>query len=409
MNTKTTITAAAVAALLPLSFATAETFPPHFSEAAELLLADSVKLAPTEHQLNIVYFHGNDIEPAKDYERRLSELFLYLQQFYAKEMYRNGFGHRSFGMSMLPNGNVDIITIKGKLPHKDYPYSGGHGKVQQEVNAYFQANPEKKRSHHTLILMPTWHDAEYSDTNPGGVPFYGVGQTCYALDYADFDLRHLGAPTPQGHLLTKWFGGLAHELGHGLNLPHNNGTAEEMKELGTPLMGAGNYTFGMKPTYLTKATCRILDCSETFAPLGANTAFYASDSPVTVEEPQLKLEDGALVYRFRAGNNFKHVNTYIQDAPFAVNQDYEKVAFTNAQQDPAKPGEYSVRIPLDAIAALAGAKELRGENVQKGVGGIDLVFVQLDGTRYTHRVTFNWADITAAGTPFIEVKSFKGC
>lgn len=405
MNTKTTIILTALAALLPLT-ASAVDIPQHFSQEAKARLADSIRLAPTEHQLNIVYFHGNDVEPAKDYERRLSELFVYLQQFYAKEMSRNGFGPRSFGMSMLPNGNVDIITIQGSLPHKEYPYSGGHGKVQREVAAYFAAHPEKRRSHHTLILMPTWHDAEYSDANPGGVPFYGVGQTCYALDYADFDLRHLGQDTPQGHLLTKWFGGMAHELGHGLNLPHNNGTAQEMKELGTPLMGAGNYTFGMKPTYLTKATCRILDRSETFAPVGDNTAFYASNSPVTVENPQLKMKDGALVLRFRANGNFKHVNAYIQDAPFAVNQDYEKVAFTDVKR---KNGECLLRIPLDAIAALDGAKELRGEKAQKGVGGIDLVFVQLDGTRYTCRVTFNWADITAKGTPFLEVKSFKGC
>ncbi|MDO4220884.1 MAG: hypothetical protein Q4C88_02020 [Akkermansia sp.] len=405
MSIKTPFAVAALAALLPLYAGQAD-IPQHFSDAAKAKLADSVKIAPSEHQLNIVYFHGNDVEPAKDYERRLSELFVYLQQFYAREMARNGFGHRSFGLSMLPNGNVDITTIKGSLPHKEYPYSGGHGKVQHEVAAYFAAHPEKKRSHHTLILMPTWQDAQYSDANPGGVPFYGVGQTCYALDYADFDLRHLGENTPQGRLLTKWFGGMAHELGHGLNLPHNNGTAQEMKELGTPLMGAGNYTFGMTPTFLTKATCRILDRSETFAPAGDKTAFYTTNEPVTVENPQMKLKDGALVYRFRAGSNFKHVNAYIQDAPFAVNQDYEKVAFTDVKR---KNGECLLRIPLDAISALAGAKELRGENAQKGVGGIDLVFVQEDGTRYTHRVTFNWADISAKGTPFIEVKSFKGC
>ena len=403
MNTKTTIITAALAALLPLT-ASAVDIPPHFSQEAKAKLADSVKLAPTEHQLNIVYFYGNDIEPAKDYERRLSELFLYLQQFYAREMQRNGFGPRSFGLSMLPNGNVDIITIQGRLPHKDYPYSGGHGKVQQEVAAYFAAHPEKKRSHHTLILMPTWHDAEYSDANPGGVPFYGVGQTCYALDYADFDLRHLGEDTPKGHLLTKWFGGFAHELGHGLNLPHNNGTVEETKALGTPLMGAGNYTFGLKPTYLTKATCQILDRSETFAPAGDKTAFYTTDDPVKVEEPKLVLgADGALVYSFRATPNFKHVNAYIQDAPFAVNEDYDKVSFTNVEQEPATPGVYSVRIPMASIANLSGAKDSKGE------GGIDLVFVQQDGTRYSHRVTFKWADISVKGTPFIEVKAFKGC
>ena len=402
MNTKKTIVVAALAALLPLHAAQAD-IPQHFSDAAKAKLADSIPIAPSEHQLNIVYFHGNDIEPAKDYERRLSELFLYLQQFYGREMARNGFGPRSFGLPMRPNGNVDIITIKGSLPHKAYPYQGGHGKVHREVAAYFAAHPEKRRSHHTLILMPTWQGDGYCDASPGGVPFYGVGQTCYALDYADFDLRHLGAPTPQGRLLTKWFGGMAHELGHGLNLPHNNGTVEEMKELGTPLMGAGNYTFGMKPTYLTKATCRILDRSETFAPLGENTAFYASNDPVKVEAPSLALKDGALVLRFRATSNFKHVNAYIQDAPFAVNQDYEKVPFTDVRQDPAKPGEYSVAMPLASIASLKGVRE------HAGIGGIDIVFIQLDGSRYTCRVTFNWADISAGGTPILEVKSFKGC
>ena len=402
-NNKTYMIAALAAMLLP---AAAVEIPAHFSDAAKAKLADSIALEPTEHKLNVVYFVGQGYEPVADYERRISELLVYLQQFYGKEMQRNGQGARSFGLNMLPNGNVDIQLVRGKLPHTEYKYSGGHGKVRAEVDEYYKAHPEKNFSQHLFILTPTFMDDEYSDANPGGVPFYGVGKSCYALDYADFDLRHLGANTPQGHLLTKWFGGMAHELGHGLNLPHNNGTAQEMKELGTPLMGAGNYTFGMRPTYLTKATCRILDRSETFAPVGDNTAFYASNSPVTVENPQLKMKDGALVLRFRANGNFKHVNAYIQDAPFAVNQDYEKVAFTDVKR---KNGECLLRIPLDAIAALDGAKELRGEKAQKGVGGIDLVFIQLDGTRYTCRVTFNWADITAKGTPFLEVKSFKGC
>ncbi|MDO5450918.1 MAG: hypothetical protein Q4F30_08525 [Akkermansia sp.] len=400
-NNKTYMIAALAAMLLP---AAAVEIPAHFSDAAKAKLADSIALEPTEHKLNVVYFVGQGYEPVADYERRISELLVYLQQFYGKEMQRNGQGARSFGLNMLPNGNVDIQLVRGKLPHTEYKYSGGHGKVRAEVDEYYKAHPEKNFSQHLFILTPTFLDDEYSDANPGGVPFYGVGKSCYALDYADFDLRYLGEDTPKGHLLTKWFGGFAHELGHGLNLPHNNGTVEETKALGTPLMGAGNYTFGLKPTYLTKATCQILDRSETFAPAGDKTAFYTTDDPVKVEEPKLVLgADGALVYSFRATPNFKHVNAYIQDAPFAVNEDYDKVSFTNVEQDPATPGVYSVRIPMASIANLSGVKDSKGE------GGIDLVFVQQDGTRYSHRVIFKWADISVKGTPFIEVKAFKGC
>lgn len=89
--------------------------------------------------------------------------------------------------------------------------------------------------------------------NPGGVPFYGMGRYCFALDYPAFDIKHLGQPTKEGRLLTKWYGGLAHELGHGLNLPHNHQTTSDGKKYGTALMGAGNYTFGTSPTFLTPA------------------------------------------------------------------------------------------------------------------------------------------------------------
>ena len=53
------------------------------------VLKDRIALKKTARQLNIVYFLGSDTEPVPDYERRLSELLLYLQQFYGKEMQRH--------------------------------------------------------------------------------------------------------------------------------------------------------------------------------------------------------------------------------------------------------------------------------------------------------------------------------
>ena len=72
--------------------------PEHFQDRAKELLADSIELIPSEHQLNVIYFHGNDSKPVPDYERRISELLLYLQQYYGKEMARNGRGAHSFGL-----------------------------------------------------------------------------------------------------------------------------------------------------------------------------------------------------------------------------------------------------------------------------------------------------------------------
>ena len=40
-----------------------------------------------------------------------------------------------------------------------------------------------------------------------------------------------------------FIGGMAHELGHALGLPHCRGSADEA-QLGTALMGSGNRTFG---------------------------------------------------------------------------------------------------------------------------------------------------------------------
>ncbi len=71
-------------------------------------------------------------------------------------------------------------------------------------------------------------------TIPAEFPFTAWGRNCFALDYPAFDIKHLGQKTREGRLLTKWYGGMAHELGHGLNLPHNHQTASDGKNTAQP-------------------------------------------------------------------------------------------------------------------------------------------------------------------------------
>lgn len=374
MNATTLL--AAVSILAPLSEAAV---PAHFSEPARKLLADSVQIAPTEHHLNIVYFLGNDNQPVADYERRLSELMLYVQQFYAKEMTRNGFCGRSFGLERTENGNVKLHVVRGKLSSREYPYSTGHHACLEEIRAYAEANPGALRSDHVLVIMPTFYDDEYSDMSPGGVPFYGFGRNCFALDYAHFDLRHIGQNTHEGRLLTKWLGGLAHELGHGLNLPHNEGTVSDIRAMGTPLMGAGNYTFGMAPTYLTLNSARMLDCCEVFAPAGDKMDFYAECPAPEVQAASCKWEGDTLKLSVTC-SNCVYVNVLVQDPPYQVNQDYDAVAFCTEAET---PGTYTVTIPLAELAAR--------KNTGKAEQGIDILLVQRNGNRYRWRTTFDWS------------------
>ena len=85
--------------------------PEHFQPRAKELLADSIELEQNAYDLNVVYFVGNDMEPTADYERRISELLLYLQQYYGKEMARNGYGKHSFGLQLKENGKIDKTCI----------------------------------------------------------------------------------------------------------------------------------------------------------------------------------------------------------------------------------------------------------------------------------------------------------
>ncbi|MBR3902093.1 MAG: hypothetical protein IKJ29_00370 [Akkermansia sp.] len=375
---KATTWIASVSMLLPLVQAEV---PARFSDRAKELLADSVAVAPAEHPLNIVYFLGNDNEPVADYERRLSELMLYVQQFYAKEMTRNGFPGRSFGLERLENGNVKLHLVRGKRPSREYAYATGHNFCMADIKEYAEANPGTLRSEHILVIMPTFYNEEYNDMSPGGVPFYGLGRNCFALDYAHFDIRHLGQNTPEGRLLTKWLGGLAHELGHGLNLPHNEATVTDKAAMGTPLMGAGNYTFGMSPTYLTLNSARLLDRCQVFAPAGDATRFYAECPKPEIKYSRLQWKGDTLELDLTC-TNCAYVNVLVQDPPYQVNRDYDAVAFCSEQ---VAENQYKVTIPLAELAAR--------QNTGKAEQGIDVLLVQPNGNRYRWRTVFDWSKL----------------
>lgn len=343
------------------------------------VLKDRIALKKTAQQLNVVYFLGSDTEPVPDYERRLSELLLYLQQFYGREMQRHGYGARSFGLDIKSPGRVNIIEYKAKNPAAHYPYENGGGwKAAQELEEFFKANPDRKKSQHTLVIMPTWNDEKNGPDNPGGVPFYGMGRNCFALDYPAFDIKHLGQKTREGQLLTKWYGGLAHELGHGLNLPHNHQTASDGKKYGTALMGAGNYTFGTSPTFLTPASCALLDACEVFSVTPAQK-FYEGRPEVEIKDTAISFKGDQIFISgsYKSPQTVKALNVYVQDPPYAVNQDYDAVSFS--QRLGKKSGKFSMKIDKKELDGLTN-NEFR----------ISLMFILANGLHMQKHFTFHW-------------------
>lgn len=222
-----------------------------------------------KYNLNVIYFIPSDVIPPANYQKRLSELLLWGQQWFKDQMALNGYPNKTFGLyTNEAKTDLRLIVINGTKGKVDYKYDGGSNNVMNEVNSYFTANPSLKSGDHNLIIIPSYF--MNADGTPGGgafgPPFYGIGKTCFALDYLDMDIKHLGKSDVLGNAFSGWFGGLMHELGHGINLPHNCQKVSENNDplKGMALMWAGNGTLGKSPTFLTAADCAILNVNQIF-------------------------------------------------------------------------------------------------------------------------------------------------
>ncbi len=222
--------------------------------------------------LNVVYFVPADMTAYANYEQRLGAIMLAGQKYFADQMELNGYGRKTFGLLKdEAKGRVKIVTIKGKLSRENYKKETA-GNITKEIADYFAANPSDKTSDHTLIILPALYlNTDGSLPVDGVNPFFGSGKSCFALDYPNFDIKHKGTDTYE---FTKWYGGLFHELGHGLNLPHNRAKESEVTTKGTALMGAGNYTLEKTPTFLTSVDCAVLNVNQVFNP---DTKTYYGD------------------------------------------------------------------------------------------------------------------------------------
>lgn len=295
------------------------------------------------NNLNVVYFVPADNPALPDYERRLSEILLAGQKYYADEMKRNGYGDKTFGLLKDNTLNrVKIITIKGKLTKDNYT-SATYTKILDEINAYFATNPTESTGVHTLIICP--------DNNIDN-PFFGVGKNCFAKDYAEFDIKYLGTNTFN---FTKYYGGLMHELGHGLNLSHNRARVSVVPVLGTALMGSGNTTLGLTPTFLTEADCAILNTNQIFQKQSSIASYGTVTASIKRIHAYYSVAKGAIVAsgRFNSSVPVTNVTCYLDpnynNEGVGVNKDYNAITW---RSNVIAADSFYVELPLNEVPDL---------------------------------------------------------
>ncbi|WP_299672048.1 discoidin domain-containing protein [uncultured Polaribacter sp.] len=290
-----------------------------------------------KYNLNIIYFIPKGSEKRVDAHRRISEILLQGQEFYKKNMMHYGFGEKTF--SMLTDNvkkRVKITFLEGSQNESAYPYNGGGNIMKGEIENYFKNKSLKIESDHYLVITPVG-DPKNNDT-----PYYGLGKWCFATDYDDMDIKHLGGNSDSSTLATTYIGGLLHELGHGLNLPHNKEKVSELADIkyGTCLMGSGNYTYGSKPTFMSEASCAILNNNQIFDNINKK---YYTGATGSIEDLKATYEQGNFIISGKIEANVAVNNISIYHDPADDNANYDAVSWSTKV---ATDNTFSISMPI---------------------------------------------------------------
>jgi len=229
------------------------------SEAIKLKKAyRSPNVVPSERTLHVIYWTPSDREPIAQFRERLTRVFFDIREFYRTEMVRMGFGDLTFKLAKEPDGLLRIHVVRGLATYSNYNVDSG-SKIRNEClpvleKAGIDADKE------TLVIfcnMSNW-DPQKKVMSQNS-PYYAAGGlrsgTAWQVDSALLDAKLLSDKQPiiqdgqygeisVGKYNSIFVGGVCHELGHALGLPHNLEHPSERVTLGRSLMGSGNQTYG---------------------------------------------------------------------------------------------------------------------------------------------------------------------
>ncbi|TWU59992.1 NPCBM/NEW2 domain protein [Rubripirellula tenax] len=221
-------------------------------------------------QVVVVYFTPKDRTPAADHVARMRRIVNETAGFYSSELERHGFPDRTMNVLRNADGEVDVIDVVGDDADESYGKPDG-GRIRDEVIPILrQRQIDPDRSVLLLFCNLMDYDAAKSTISHHS-PYYGGGNrlsgTAWQCDSELLDPLRLRDTTPLrdgeygnitiGKHVSIFIGGVIHELGHALGLPHCRQRKDEAVR-GTSLMGSGNRTYAEqlrgegKGTFLTQ-------------------------------------------------------------------------------------------------------------------------------------------------------------
>ncbi|MBI1347951.1 glycosyl hydrolase family 98 [bacterium] len=213
--------------------------------------------APVDRYLHIVCWTPSDREFPADYKGRLTRMLQHIQAFYAQEMERHGFDQRSIRLQLNDQQQVVIHEVRGTHPTSHYAKNSGSEIRKECLPVLEQAGIHADNETIAIFCnLAQWDAEKLTFTHES--PYYAGGSyrqgTAWQLDSPELDSNNLPLKTPMmrdgqygrislGKHNSIFIGGMAHEFGHALGLPHCVERPDEAVR-GSALMGSGNRTYG---------------------------------------------------------------------------------------------------------------------------------------------------------------------
>jgi len=296
----------------------------------------SVKTVKPHQYVYIVYLNPVGRECVPTYEERLDRVMTEVQAWYRAEMERNGFGPLTFPLERDENGKLVIHVVQGTRAYAEEEPVTSNEMRDQVKGPLLEEGIDVEQEHIIIFANTKWVTRKDGDIIVRSWSHYvGGGNhksgTAWVTDCEILDPLNLPKKTPKvldggtrpytiGKYNVTYIGGVAHEFGHSLGLPHNFQTDAQREKFGWTLMGSGNYHFLAKRAgddegdFLSLAHATILS---------SHPLFTRNAEGVDVE-PKIKWND----IRFSSGEGEYIITGRVKSTPAA----YAVVAYHDRMQ-----------------------------------------------------------------------------